>query len=117
MLTLITSRCCDDTTDKGPTGRSDSGDKDAFEFRMPPLKLDVLRVSFAVTAELSVSDCGWADFLTRAIFWVFQKDNSGDMEEFTCTRRVRLDHVFTFTRLISTVMDFPDCEDRTSSSS
>jgi hypothetical protein len=57
VLTLMTSRCCDETTDRGPTGRSDSGEEDGgFEFRMSPLGLDVLRVGFAVVG-LSVSDC------------------------------------------------------------
>ena len=69
MLALITSRCCDEATDRGPTGRSDSGDKDGgFEFRMSPLGLDSLRVSFVVVVEPSVSDCCWAGFFERAIF-------------------------------------------------
>jgi hypothetical protein len=54
VLTLITSRSCDEITDRGPTGRSDSG-------------LGVLRVGVLFMAEPSVSDCCWAGFFERAI--------------------------------------------------
>jgi hypothetical protein len=44
VLTLITSRSCDETTDRGPTGRSVSG-------------LGVLRVDVLFMVVPSVSDC------------------------------------------------------------
>ena len=55
MLTLIISRPCDETTDRGPSGRSDSEG------------LGVLRVGALVMVEPSVSDCRWTGFFVRAI--------------------------------------------------
>ena len=55
MLTLITSRTCDETTDRGPTGRSDSEG------------LGVRRVGVLVMIEPSVSDCPCTIFFGRAI--------------------------------------------------
>jgi len=56
VLTLITSRYCDETTERGPTGRSDSGEDGGF--KRVPLGLGV-RVGLwllDIAVEPSVSD-------------------------------------------------------------
>ena len=53
MLTLIISRCCDETIERGPTGRSDSGEDGGFE--RVPLGLGVRVDLVTVAVEPAVS--------------------------------------------------------------
>lgn len=64
LLTLTTSRDCDEVTERGPTGRSDSGEDGGFE--RIPLGLGVRLDLLGVAVELSLSDCT-AGFFERAM--------------------------------------------------